>query len=232
MTAQSIFTMRANMKILFKYPTRSRPDWFKKTLGLYYTLMNSETRFEFVVSLNKDDETMNNKPMRKTLDSIKYLSYLYGDHKNKIAACNADVDLKKEWDILVLVSDDMIPSVNFDKIIIENMQKHFPNLDGALHFNDGYCGGKNTITFSILGRKLYEKIGYIYHPSYNSFYCDNEFTDVVRSMKAVHYDPRVIVKHKWTGGGSSKDALYRMNTKLGKDDGKTYNKRKHLGFPK
>lgn len=221
------------MKILFKYPTRNRPEWFTKTLSTYYNMISHRCDFEFVVTLNSDDKSMNNPQMQEAMDKINNLSYFYGDHKNKIAACNADIDLEKEWDIIALVSDDMIPIVSsFDRVICGLMQKYFPNLDGALHFNDGYCGGKNTITFSILGRKLYEKIGYIYHPSYNSFYCDNEFTDVVRSMKAVHYDPRVIVKHKWTGGGSSKDALYRMNTKLGKDDGKTYNKRKHLGFPK
>jgi len=194
--------------------------------------MNPNTEFEFVVSLNEDDKTMNNDSMRKFMDRIANLSYFYGNHTNKIAACNADIDLKKEWDILVLVSDDMIPKKNFDKTIIENMIKFFPDTDGALHFNDGYCGKDRTITFSIIGRKLYESLSYVYHPDYKSFYCDNEFTDVVRKLKKVHYDNRVIVQHKWTGGGNSSDELYRMNTKLGKDDDKTYSRRKKLGFSK
>ena len=222
--------MRAEMKILFKYPTRMRPNWFKKTLGIYYGLMDLDTEFEFVVSLNEDDKTMNNDSMRKFMDRITNLSYFYGNHKNKIAACNADIDLEKKWDILVLVSDDMIPTKNFDKIIIESMTKYFPNTDGALHFNDGFCGKDKTITFSVIGRKLYEKLGYVYHPDYKSFYCDNEFTDVVRKLNRVHYDDRVIVKHEWSGGGGSKDELYRMNTKLGSDDKDTYAKRKRLRF--
>jgi len=175
---------------------------------------------------------MNNPWMRESMDRVENLSYFYGNHKNKIAACNADISLKKDWDILVLVSDDMIPTPGFDKAIIKSMRNHFPDMDGALHFNDGYCGKDNTITFSIIGRKLYETIGYVYHPDYKSFFCDNEFTDIVRAMNKVHYDSRVIVQHDWSGGKNSKDELYRMNSKMGKDDGKTYSRRKGLGFPK
>ena len=222
------------MKILFKYPTRMRPDWFRSTLYKYYNLMHANN-FEFVVTLDSDDETMNNEPMRMYMDGVRNLSYFYGNHKDKIAACNADIDLKKAWDILVLVSDDMIPVVSgFDKIIIESMQKHFPNLDGAVHFSDGYEGDKRNITYSIMGRKLYEKIGYVYHPDYKSFYCDNEFTDVVRNMKKYIYDTRVIVEHQhWSvKGAPGKDSLSCRNSKMGKPDQKTYLKRKAAGFPK
>lgn len=223
------------MKILFKYPTRMRLDWFKSTIRKYYELMDTSTDFEFVITLDLDDKTMNNDSTRKYMDGIKNLTYFYGDHKDKIAACNDDIDLEKEWDIVVLVSDDMVPVVKeFDKIIIENMQRHFPDMDGALHFNDGHEGDKRNITFSILGRKLYEKIGYIYHPDYKSFYCDNEFTDVVREMKKYAYDNRIIVEHMhWScKGAPPKDSLYCRNSKMGRPDKKTYLRRKALQFPK
>ena len=221
------------MKILFKYPTRSRRDWFQKTLVTYYNMVSDNCDFEFVITLNNDDESMNDAKIRTFMDKIVNLSYVYGDHKTKIDACNADIDLKKDWDILILVSDDMIPIVKgFDQIIVELMEKYFPDTDGALHFNDGYCGGKNTITYSIIGRKLYEKIGYVYHPSYKSFWCDCEFTDVVRKMKKYHYDERIIVKHVWSGGKNSKDPLYRRNTRMGEKDKSIYDTRKSRGFPR
>lgn len=220
------------MKILFHYPTRNRRDWFKETLATYYDMMSPECDFEFVITLDNDDSSMNDNAVREYLNSIKNLSYVYGDSKTKIEACNADINYLREWDIVVLVSDDMIPVVkDFDKIIVELMTKHFPDTFGALHFNDGLYGKDRTITYSILGRKLYERFGYIYHPAYRSFYCDNEFTDVVRKLKTYHYNPRVIVKHEWSGGLNSKDALYRRNSGM-KGDEKIYNKRKLLGFPK
>jgi len=220
------------MKILFHYPTRDRRDWFKKTLAKYYEMMSDACDFEFVVTLNKDDASMNNESMRKFLNDQSNLAYLYGDHKTKIEACNADVEYIRKWDVLVLVSADMIPVVkDFDKIIVELMTKHFPDTDGALHFDDGKFGKDKTITLSIVGRKMYERFGYVYHPSYKSFYCDNEFTDEVYALGLCHYDPRVIIRHEWCGGPKSKDALYRRNSGM-KGDETTYNRRKLLNFPK
>jgi len=220
------------MKILFKYPTRDRRVWFKKTLAAYYNMISSECDFEFMITLDRDDVTMNNDKVRAFLDLIKNLSYIYGNSKTKIEACNADVEYIQQWDILVLVSDDMIPVIkDFDKIIVDLMTEYFPDTDGALHFNDGLFGKDKCITLSIIGRKMYDRFGYIYHPSYKSFYCDNEFTDVVRALGKYHYDPRVIIQHKWHGGLKSTDGLYRRNSGI-KGDKEVYNKRKLLNFPK
>ena len=220
------------MKILFKYPTRSRSGWFKKTLSIYYEMMSDDCDFEFMITLDQDDVTMNNDGMREYLFSMKNLSYLYGKSKTKIEACNANISHVHEWDILVLVSDDMIPVVkDFDKIIVESMTKYFPDTDGALHFNDGAFGKDRTITLSIMGRKMYERFGYVYHPAYRSFYCDNEFTNEVYALDRCHYDPHVIIKHRWHGGPKSKDALYRRNSGM-KGDEVVYDRRKLLDFPK
>ena len=222
-------------KILFKYPTRNRLVWFQKTLLAYYDMLSDNCNFEFAITLDKDDADMDNASIRLLMAALVNLTYFYGDHKNKIEACNADIDLKKDWDILILVSDDMVPVVkDFDKIIVESMLKHFPDLDGALHFNDGHEGDKRNITYSILGRKLYEKIGHVYHPDYLSFFCDNEFTDVVKGMGKYHYDSRVIVEHQhWScKGAPPKDSLYKRNSKMGRPDRETYLRRKAAGFPK
>lgn len=219
------------MNILFKYPTRNRWNWFQKTLDTYYTMISESCDFQFLISLDEDDESMLQPDVRKFLDYQPNLIYKYGNSRSKIEAVNANMDSVDGWDILVLVSDDMIPIVKgFDKIIIDNMQKYFPDMDGALHFNDGFLGQDRTITLSIMGRKLYERFGYIYHPAYKSFFCDNEFTEQVRKMKKVIYLPQVIIKHKWKGNEG--DDLYRRNTRMAGVDQTTYNKRKASGYPK
>jgi len=166
------------------------------------------------------------------MDKYTSLKYRYSNHQSKVEAINADMK-DENFDVLFLISDDMIPiQPGFDIVITENMQRYFPDLDGALHFNDGFQGGQKRITLSIMGKKLYDRFGYIYHPVYKSFFCDTEFTDVVYKMKKVVYIPTVIVKHKWHGGPNSDDALYRHNSKLGKNDRKMYDKRRKEGFPK
>lgn len=219
------------MKILFKYPTRGRPEWFKQTLEKYYNLMSVEFPFQFIITMDLNDPTMNNPQMKQYLDSKKNLKYYYGNHSSKIAAVNDNLK-GVDFDILVLVSDDMEPVVkNYDQIIVETMLHYFPDTDGALHFNDGLYGKDKTITLSILGRKMYERFGYIYHPSYKSEWCDNEFTDEVYALGKVFYSPAVIIKHNW-GGGRAKDETYIRNNALKVGDRANYEKRKKLNFPK
>jgi hypothetical protein len=218
------------MKILFKYPTMGRPELFKKVMRLYLAKLSGEVDFEFVVSLNTDDPTMNRKSMGDFLRDCKNTSFHYAYHKDKIAAINADME-GREFDILFLISDDMLPQERgFDLRIVQDMKKHFPDTFGALHYDDGKFGRDRCITLSILGKKLYDHFGYIYHPDYKSFYCDNEFTDEVRALNCVKYFPDVLVKHHWRGNGV--DDTYRLNSKKGEPDKETYERRKVQGFPK
>lgn len=220
------------MKILLKYPSRSRPGWFRETYYAYKKRLSDKHDVHWLMSFNTDDETMNNATMWNFLDSQENLVYIYDDHASKIDACNADMEVAPEdWQILVLVSDDMVPVAHgFDDIIASKMQEYFPCLDGALNFPDGCCGDAGLITQSIMGRKLYEHFGYIYHPEYRSFYCDTEFSDVVREMgKCAECSP-MIVKHDWKGENA--DVLAVKNQKHWNADEATYNRRKKEGWPK
>lgn len=220
------------MRILFKYPTLRRPSWFKSTLDIYYDMVSRRFPFRFLVTLNSDDPTMNNPDMIRWMDHKPFLKYHFGTFSNKVAAINAGME-GQDFDILFLISDDMIPVVKgFDAEIVRDMQRYFPNLDGALHYNDACCGKDRTITLSIMGRNLYDALGYVYHPDYRSFYCDNEFTDVVRGMGKVVYIDRVLVKHDWRGWGKDRDFTYQRNSRLGKGDEDTYRRRKSAGFPR
>jgi len=222
------------MKFLFKYPTYRRPEWFKKTLETYHLMLSGDHEYQFIISMNDDDETMNNIEMRNFLINMN-VKYFYGNHANKIAACNADLE-NLDFDILFLISDDMIPIVHgFDNAIANDMLKYFPNLDGALHYPDGFCniGIESAITLTIMGKKLYDHIGYVYHPDYKSFFCDNEFRDVVYSIGKAKFISGVLVQHDWRGQEHKEiDEVYKRNNKIGKVDEATYNRRKKLGFPK
>jgi hypothetical protein len=218
------------MKFLFKYATMGRPEWFKKTLETYYSMLSGLHEYEFIISLNRDDESMNNVQMKKYLFKFKNLKKYYGDHDNKIAAMNANMS-GRDFDILFAISDDMVPEVQgFDDVIAKDMLKFFPDIDGALHYHDGLYGKDKTITLSIMGKALYDHFGYIYHPDYKSFYCDNEFTDEVRRLDKCVYIPSTPVKHVYKCNGT--DDVYAMNSIKGKPDKTTYENRKQLGFPK
>ena len=200
-------------------------------------MLSGKHEYTFLISLNEDDKTMNNGEMRKFLQEAPNdcnIRFYYADHKDKIAACNADIKYFN-FDILFLISDDMIPQVqDFDEIIVDDMNTHFKDRPGALHYPDGFNNNssKSVITLTIMNKALYDYFGYVYHPDYKSFFCDAEFTRKVYRIGACVYHNKVIVKHEWSGGPKSEDALYRHNSKLGIQDKHTYAKRKELGFPK
>jgi hypothetical protein len=181
------------MKILFKYPSRERPLKFFRALEKYYELLENHNDFQFIVTLDEDDHSMNNDFVKSNLDQFKNLKYFFGNSKNKIEAINADLK-NQDFDILVLVSDDMIPEIKgFDNVIRDKMKLHYPNLDGVLWFFDGWRKDINTLC--ILGKSYYDRFGYIYHPSYKSFWCDNEFTDVANILKKQTFFDETIIRH-------------------------------------
>lgn len=209
-------------RILFKLPSRSRPDRVFEVLDATVNNLNDKENFLFLLSLDSDDQTMNNESVINKLNSYPNMNYVFGNSTSKVHAVNRDLDsFNREWDILVLLSDDMVPVLTgFDDIIRLNFEKYFPDFDGVTWFNDGFQ--KNRInTLSIMGKKYYQRFNYIYHPDYKSLYCDNEFTNVANILNKQVYIDTVIIEHRHFSIGNNRsryDDLYRRNDSLMKSD--------------
>jgi hypothetical protein len=173
---------------------------------------------------------MNCDDSKEKLNKYRNLEYHFGNNKNKIEAVNADMN-DDGYDVILLASDDMIPQEKgYDTIIKQSFKKFFPDTDGVLWFNDGYQG-KNLNTLCILGKKYYQRFGYIYNPTYVSLWCDTEFTDVSKILNKVKYIPHVIIKHEhpvWLG--EKWDNLQIKNDSFNDFDKKNYLTRKEKNF--
>jgi len=217
------------MRILVKFPTRGRKDKFFKVLDLYYSLASDIDMMLFEITLDKDDDQMNNLRAIEKLQTYKNLNFTFGVSKNKIHAINRDLDKYKEWDIVLLASDDMVPKVKgYDQIIRDNMKKHYPDTDGVLWFNDG-LQGSNLNTLVICGKKYFERDRYLYNPIYETLMCDVEFMEVARMRGKQKYFNQVIIKHEHIGYAGNMDETARKNNNWGKDT-ETLNKRKLENF--
>ena len=141
------------MNILIKFPTRNRPDKFIQLFLKYQHMLSSRYPAKFIVTMDLDDPTMNNTKIRNFLNKHTNVSYFYGESKSKIEAINANMDNIGNADIILLASDDMIPiQVAYDDIIVTDMRKNFPDLDGVRHDDDGRQGDLLN-TFCVMGRK-------------------------------------------------------------------------------
>lgn len=224
------------MRILLKCPTRSRPQRVLKTLETYIRFAARPDLLGVAVSCDSDDPTMaNTNELQRVLAPCAWSRIFYGSNANKIAACNANIaEVDWDWDILVLVSDDMVPqSRGYDDVIRTQMTKRFPDRNGILWFNDGFQG-QNLNTLCIYGRTFYDQRGYVYDPAYKSLFCDTELTDHCRTLYADRcaYIPSCIIRHEHPGTGFKQymDALYDRNQKYWNEDMYTYIRRKSYAY--
>ncbi len=176
--------------------------------------------------MDENDDETNNDIIVSKLNTYPNIDLIFGLSESKVHAVNRDLDTyNKPWDILVLLSDDMVPiSKGFDETIRQKFQTHFPDLDGVLWFNDGFQKNKLN-TLCILGKKYYKRFNYIYNPSYKSLFCDNEFTRVASFLKKQIYFDEVIIEHRHFSIGDNGfkfDDLYKRNDSLHDLDQQTF----------
>lgn len=232
------------MNLLVQFPTLKRPQKFLSCLSKYLLNSSELHKIKYNINCDVDDEWTNSFFVKNEIaesffrfgrtDSSYQLNF--DKNTNKISSINDHIQ-GNDFDIVICASDDMIPQVKgWDNFIVEAMTEHFPDLDGCVHFNDGHTDGK-LITFSILGKKLYDYFGYIYHPDYKSLYCDDEFTQEVRRLGKEKYIDKVIISHEHysiQGTANDGDVDYAAKKTLhysGRDQF-IFEKRKEFGFPK
>ena len=134
-----------------------------------------------------------------------------------------------------VIADDMEPVVDgYDEEIANDMARYFPGLDGAILYDDGLQrparGVMPPMTLPVLGRKLYESWGYVYHPSCVSEWCDNETTDVALRSDKLHRAHKLIIEHRWVGT-YHRDTLHERNSTFHDRDKANYERRRAAGFP-
>ena len=214
------------MNILIKFPSRGRPEKFKSTLLNHLRHLSGKHKIKFVFSFDEDDATMNNDDIRQFLKNLKidYKVY-YGKSKNKIEAINADMNHKR-FDILILIADDMIPSMeNYDDAICNIFQNAEHGLDSTIHFNTSMWADILDI-WCIMGKKYYDRFKYIYNPEYKTINCDNEYTEVATMLNRRIFSEIMPFQHHHQTGDDTEARNWYFNN----EDGVTYHRRKEKNF--
>lgn len=219
------------MKLLIKFPTRGRKEQFFSTFNKFHDLAITDD-IAFLVSVDRSDEVMNNSEILETLSYYINTTVVVGESISKIDALNRDLDdYENHWDIVLLAADDTVPCVlGYDKKIIDAMKTHYPDTDGVLFFNDGFWG-RQLNTQCILGKRYYERFGYVYHPGYKYVWCDNDFMQLADLLGKQTYFDQVIIKHEHPSFASGKtDIVHIKNEEYDQIDKKFFEDRKSRLF--
>jgi len=221
------------MKLVIKFPTRERPEKFKKVLQKYIDLLSGSNEVQFVITCDTNDTTMNNEAMLDWFEIMKSKANIqlhYGNSKSKVEAVNANLE-NISGDVLLIASDDMIPAAkNYDSIIADAFTQVFPNYDGAIKFHDGLRNDQ-LMTLPCLGWNLYKAFGYVYHPDYTSLYCDNEQTRVCGMLGKLALSDICIIRHEWIPSDhKNADELHKRNESFYDVDVEVFKRRMQQNF--
>lgn len=212
-------------------PTRGRVEQFFNCLDDHYKYLANKEKTRFIISCDTNDESMNNDEVRQRFLLYDNLKVVYGESESKIHAVNRDLD-GEDFDIIIASSDDMFPEVDgYDDIIRSKMLEHYPDTDGTLWFFDGY--NPDVPTLSIMGKRYYDRFGYIYHASYISLWADAEHRELGYKLGKIQKIDDVIIRHKHPDYGlSPRDVVHSQNDQNDHKDRSNFFARRDIGFPK
>lgn len=200
------------MKLLYKFASRSRPQKLFNCLDNIQSLARHND-YLILCSFDKDDETMGTTEVIAKLATYKKVLPIWGDSKTKVEAINADINFAPtDWDILLNHSDDMVfTKEGFDLDVIEA----FNGFDGLVHFPDQKAK-EMLITYAMMSRGYYLRHGHIYHPAFESVYCDNYQQYVAKMTNSYKYVNKEILlhaHHAW-GYGEADDLLRKTENPI------------------
>lgn len=215
-------------RILFKFPSRSRPEKFFAIIDKVYELGEGHD-WSILATLDEDDPTADTDDFNFRVGQYEKVTAIWGRSTGKINAINRDLEYAGDFDIIVLLSDDMHAQMGFFEEIIKAYADGF---SGLAHFPDGIVN-ERLCTFTIMDKKYFDLFGWLYNPIYDSVYADNEQHETAVLLGRYKYIPIQIVKHLHPCYGMAPtDDLYRRNEdpKLYGKDHNTYLQQKAVQF--
>jgi len=221
--------MSKPLKILFKYPSRGRKEYFLQSLDSILSNIHDKDNCHILVTADIDDKEMRELPQHIYDSSL--ITVRYGNSKSKIDAVNRDMEFSGDWDILIVMSDDMAITFDGFDVVIRNQFKEY-GLDTFLHIPDQ--DAKHALaTMYIAGKDFYNRFGYIYHPDYLSLFCDNEVHEVAIALGKYRYldFTGLIAHYNPAYGHREKDEMFKHQQEIGWTiDQQTYINRKIRNF--
>lgn len=218
----------SNEKILVKIPTKNRPEALVDCINSFYKNHSGCGRINFLISANICDKKT--KKFEESINALPDTKIIFANYQNKVEAYNDGLD-QLDFDILILASDDMIAVEDcYDRIIVNNMIKFFPNKDGVLWFDTG-DGNTRTNTIPIVSKNFYEKNKPIYKNQYKGYFCDDEFCQTAFKLGKMVRINQCIIKHNIPNHlEMSEDSTYLKSLKYAIEDKANYKIRKKIQF--
>lgn len=189
------------MTISIIHPSHQRPELAYRTYKRWMESVSGRYDIDYVLTIDTDDES-----------AYRYTE-LFSGTKAKVCLTNSTNLVEASnmgakyatGDILILVSDDFSAPENWDELIV-NATAGRENW--ILKVNDG-IRKDDLITLPIIDRLYYEEAGYLYNPSYEHQFVDNDMTERAKKLgRMIVRDDLVFPHLHWTQAKAKRDETY------------------------
>lgn len=199
------FHAGASPKITLLHATRGRSSQAVSTREMWLNAAADPSRVEHIFAVDADDEP--------SVEMAKQFVSVVSDRKSCVAAWNLAAR-KARGDILVQLSDDWTPPMNWDKHLLAVVGERDPQKEQfVIAISDGHRKD-DLLCMAILSRaRLQAQDGELFHEGYESVWSDNEFShrafadgcviDARKTLTFTHHHPAF--------GKGRMDATYQHN---------------------
>lgn len=212
------------MKFSLVHASRGRPDQAGGIVSEWRQASSGEHEIEHLLSLDDDDPA---RDAYATMARGLPVTLISGPNRSLVQAANRAAE-RARGDVLIVVSDDFGCPLRWDA---ELASIFGDRRDLAVLVDDGL--GARIMTLPVLGRDLYRRLGYAYHPAYHGQFVDEDLTETARALGVLVDAKHLLFPHRHFSAGRAKlDATYmRHNQPRSWWSGwMTFEQRKLFGF--
>lgn len=159
-------------------------------------------------------------------------TYVNEGAKNCVAGWNLAA-AKSTGQVLMTISDDHVPPVGWFQSLLDLKPAGWMDREAVVGFSDGLS--PDLLTLSFLTRKRYERFGYVFYISYESLFCDTEYTAVAVADGVVIDARHLLFEHRhYSASKRPKDRVdesHAGSARWARGEA-TFNARRRAGFPK
>ena len=192
------------MRFSLIHPSRGRLERAAGAIVEWAERRSGTHPVEHILSVDTDDDVEGYRRVAAAHD----VQLVVNANRSIVDAANAAARVST-GDVLIVVSDDFGCPADWDVALAAVIGDR---RDVAVFVHDGVHG--RILTLPILGRALYERLGYVYHPDYVSMFVDDDLTHTAAAMGVLVDARHLVFPHRhYSAGHAPVDATYaRQNS--------------------
>jgi glycosyltransferase involved in cell wall biosynthesis len=205
------------------HPSRGRAKKAFNTAKKW--IENAGCEVEYILSIDDDDKSLLEYTKLSITNNI-----ICNNNSSVVEATNKAAEISK-GDIIIYLSDDFDCFPDWGLAV----QKEFDNENRPLLIKVDDClhhPSVPVLTIPIMNRALYNKLGYFWHPSYKSMFCDEDLYWTCYKIGSIKAAWHLKFEHQHCSVGKSENDETYKRSSANWDSGKAmFAQRKALGFP-